>query len=436
MNKSQRLYKKAKTLIPGGTQLLSKRPEMFLPGGWPAYYKKAKGCRIWDLDDKEYLDCSLMGVGSCILGYADADVNKAVKAVINAGNMSTLNAPEEVELTELLLKSHPWAQMARFARTGGEAMAIAVRTARAATRRNIILFCGYHGWHDWYLSSNLGNTKSLDGHLLPGLDPAGVPRELKGTSFPFKYNNIEEFSKLVKCHRDKIAAVVLETVRNVYPRKDFYKIIRKTTKNIGAVLILDEITSGWRLNCGGAHLLFGWQPDIAVFAKAISNGYPMAAIIGRRAVMDSLENTFVSSTYWTERIGPAAALATIKKIKTKNVPLHLEKVGKKVQAGWSSLAKKHNLKIRVFGIYPLGHFSFEYEKPMVLKTLFTQEMLIQGVLATTAFYASYAHKSKDIEAYLAACEEAFAVISKAVKSGKPEKYLKYSFCHSGFKRLT
>ncbi|MCP4652343.1 MAG: aminotransferase class III-fold pyridoxal phosphate-dependent enzyme [Candidatus Omnitrophica bacterium] len=431
----QNLYRQAKKIIPGGTQLLSKRPEMFLPGGWPAYYKKAKGCRIWDLDDNEYLDCSLMGIGSCILGYADSDINKTVKAVIDHGNMSTLNASEEVELSELLLELHPWAQMVRFARTGGEAMAIAVRTARASTGRDIVLFCGYHGWHDWYISANLGNDKSLDGHLLPGLDPAGVPRALEGTSHPFKYNDSEKLLELVDRYKGKIAAVVLETVRNVFPDKDFYKIIRKTTKDIGAVFILDEITSGWRLNCGGAHLLFGWQPDIAVFAKAISNGFPMATIIGKEKIMNSLQSTFVSSTYWTERIGPAAALATIRKIKEKNVPAHLEKIGKRVQKGWRNLAKKNNLKIRVFGIYPLGHFSFEYEDSLILKTLFIQEMLRQQVLATTAFYVSYAHKNKDINLYLAACDQAFGTIAEAIKSGDPEKYLKYPVCHSGFKRL-
>ncbi len=434
-NICQDLYKKAKRIIPGGTQLLSKRPEMFLPGAWPAYYKKAKGCRIWDLDDKEYIDCSLMGIGTCILGYADSDVNKAVKKVIDQANMTTLNACEEVELADVLLKLHPWADMARFSRTGGEAMAIAVRTARAHTGRDIVLFCGYHGWHDWYISSNLNDDNSLDGHLLPGLDPAGVPRALEGTSFPFEYNDTGEFLRLVDKYKGRIAAVVLETVRNVFPDESFYRTIRKATKDDGMVFILDEITSGWRLNCGGAHLSFGWSPDIAVFAKAISNGYPMAAVVGIRSVMDSLQNTFVSSTYWTERIGPAAALATIKKLQDKKVAAHLERIGKRVQKGWRKLAKKHALKLKVFGIYPLGHFSFEDENSLVLKTLFVQEMLEQGILATNAFYVSYAHKSADINSYLEACDKAFEVIAKAIKSGKPQEYLKHPVCHSGFKRL-
>jgi len=180
MGKSQELYRKAKKIIPGGTQLLSKRPEMFLPELWPAYYDKAKGCEVWDLDGKKYIDMSTMGVGSCILGYADDDVNKAVKSAVDRGNMCTLNAPEEVELAELLLKLHPWAEMVRYARTGGESMMIAVRIARAKSGKDTVLFCGYHGWHDWYLSSNLADEKSLDGHLLPGLNPLGVPRALKG----------------------------------------------------------------------------------------------------------------------------------------------------------------------------------------------------------------------------------------------------------------
>jgi glutamate-1-semialdehyde aminotransferase len=174
----QRLYTQAKTRIPGGTQLLSKRPEMFLPDQWPSYYSRARGVEVWDLDGNKYIDMSYNGIGACVLGAADPDVDEAVKAAIDAGSMSTLNAPEEVELAELLCELHPWAEMVRYARSGGEAMAIAVRIARAKTRRDRVAFCGYHGWHDWYLAANLAEEKALDGHLLPGLEPTGVPRGL------------------------------------------------------------------------------------------------------------------------------------------------------------------------------------------------------------------------------------------------------------------
>ncbi len=437
MGKSQDLYlQKARKLIPGGTQLLSKRPEMFLPELWPAYYEKARGCEIWDLDGNGYVDMSYMGLGACILGYADEDVDNAVKMAIDEGSMATLNCPEEIQLAEVLCEIHPWAEMVRYARTGGEAMAIAVRIARAKTGKDLVLFCGYHGWHDWYLAANLADDKALDGHLLPGLEPKGVPRVLKGTTIPFKYNDTRGFLSLIDKYKSEISAVVVEPIRNYYPKDDFLKVIRETTQKQGIALIFDEVSSGWRLNLGGAHLSLGVEPDIAVFAKAISNGYPMAAVIGKREIMQIAQDTFISSTYWTERIGPAAALATISRLKEKNVSEHLTDAGKKIQNGWERLAKKHHLNIAISGIYPLGHFSFEYENPLVLKTLFTQLMLEKGYLATTAFYASYAHKREHIDRYLAAADEAFAFISKAIEEGEPEKYLKGLVCHSGFKRLT
>jgi len=436
MGKSQELYKKAKNLIPGGTQLLSKRPEMFLPDLWPAYYKKVKGCEVWDLDGNKYIDMTYMAVGACILGYANEEVDKEVREVIEKGTISTLNSPEEVELAELLCKIHPWAKMVRYARMGGEAMAIAIRIARAKTDKDVILFCGYHGWHDWYLSTNLADNKALDGHLLPGLEPKGVPRCLKGTMIPFNYNDLDEFLRLFEEHKDKLAAVVMEPIREHYPEKGFLEKIREVTEKAGVLLVFDEVSAGWRLNLGGAHLKLGVAPDLAVFAKAMSNGYPMAAIIGKEEVMQSAQKTFISSTYWTERIGPAAALATIKNLEKNKVPEHLEKIGRKVQANWKHYAEKNNLNIEVGGIYPLSHFSFEYQNSLILKTLFTQLMLEKGFLATTAFYPSFAHKEEHLDRYFSAVDEVFKFISEAVREGNPEKHLKGPICHSGFKRLT
>jgi len=436
MNKGILLYEKAKKIIPGGTQLLSKRPEMFLPDLWPAYYDKAKGCKVWDLDGNDYIDMSYMGIGACILGYADKDINIAVKKAIDKGNMSTLNCPEEVELAELLCELHPWAEMVRYARTGGEAMSIAIRIARAKTGKDLVFFCGYHGWQDWYLSANLADDEALDGHLLPGLESKGVPRGLKGTAIPFNYNDRDCFLELINKYKNDIGVVVMEPIRNYYPKEGFLETIREITKKLGVILIFDEVTSGWRLNIGGAHLNFGIEPDIAVFAKAISNGYPMAAIIGKSDVMETAQDSFISSTYWTERIGPVAALATIKKLKKDNIPEYLINIGKKLQEGWKKLSKKHDLNITVSGVNPLGHFSFNYKNPLVLKTLFTQLMLEKGFLATNAFYASYAHKKEHIDKYLEAVDEVFNFIFKATKEGNPEKYLKGPICHAGFRRLT
>lgn len=435
MNKGQKLYKIAKKYIPGGTQLLSKRPEMFLPDYWPSYYQKAKGCEVWDLDNKKYIDMSYMGIGACILGYADEDIDCAVKNAIDAGNMSTLNVPEEVELAKLFINFHPWAEMVRYTRTGGEAMTVAVRIARAKTGKDKILFCGYHGWHDWYLSANLADDKSLDGHLLPGLKPKGVPRILKGSAIPFQYNQTKEFLKLFDRHKKKIAAVVMEPIRNYYPEKGFLETIRSVTQKAGIVLIFDEVSAGFRLTTGGAHMIFHIYPDIAVFSKALANGFPMAAIIGRKEVMKAAEDTFISSTYWTDKIGPIAAIHTIKKYKRCKVQYHLNKIGKEIQQGWKTIAKKKGINIEVFGIFPLSHFSFKYKNALALKTLFTQEMLKRGFLATASFYASYAHKRHHVEEYLKAYEEVFLIIKKALTEGKIEKYLNGSVCQEGFKRL-
>lgn len=435
MGKGQELYKKAKTLIPGGTQLLSKRPEQFLPEQWPAYYSKAKGCEVWDLDGNKYIDMSFMGIGACTLGYADEDVNAAVSRAIENGNMCTLNAPEEVELAELLLEIHPWADMVRYARGGGDAMSIAVRIARAATGKDIILFSGYHGWHDWYLAANLADDKALDGQLLPGLSPTGVSRGMKGTSYPFFYDNKEQFLELIRKYGDRIAGVVLEAVRNIEPDPEFFAILEQETKQLGVPLIVDEVSSGFRLNTGGAHLVIGLHPDMAVFAKGMSNGYPMGAVIGKKEFMDAAQETFISSTYWTESIGPVAALASIKKMLNNKVQEHLVACGKFIQNGWSTLADKHGLDIHVGSIYPLSHFDFK-ENSLVLKTLFIQEMLKKGFLATNSYYSSYAHKQEHLDKYLNAVDDVFAFIAQATKEGNLNKYLNGPVCHSGFKRLS
>ena len=435
MGKGQDLYVQAKKIIPGGVQLLSKRPEQFLPDQWPAYYEKAKGCEIWDLDGNRYIDMSFMGIGACSLGYADDDVNDAVQKVITDGSMSTLNAPEEVALAELMIALHPWAEMARFARGGGDAMAVAVRIARAATRKDIILFSGYHGWHDWYISANLSDDSALDGQLLPGLKPTGIARNLKGTSYPFFYNNTAEFLSLIEKYEHQIGGVVLETVRNIEPEKDFFETLERETARLNVPLIVDEVSSGFRMNCGGAHLLIDLHPDMAVFAKGISNGFPMGAVIGKAKYMDAAQDSFISSTYWTERIGPAAALATIRKMRACNVQAHLMDCGRQVQEAWSRLAQKHGIDVHVGSIYPLSHFDFK-TNPLACKTLYTQEMLSKGFLATTSFYPSYAHRQEHLDAYMQATDDVFALIAKALGEGNIERYLKGPVCQTGFKRLT
>lgn len=432
----QKLWEKAKTLIPGGGQLLSKRSEMFLPNHWPAYYKKAKGIVVWDLDGRRYLDFSIMGAGACALGYADADVNRAVQRAIDRGSFSTLNCPEEVELAELLLSLHPWAQKVRYARTGGEAMAIAVRIARSYSQKATVAFCGYHGWSDWYLATNLTDRHGLNEHLLPGLKPRGVPPQLKGTTLPFSYNRIDELEKLAAAHKD-IGVIVVEPLRHQEPENNFLEKVRTIAARIGAVLIFDEITIGWRVALGGVHLVYGVAPDVAVLGKAMGNGYPMAAIIGKKDVMNSAQKTFISSTFWTERIGPAAALATIKKMKRVNLPRHLKRIGALIAGGWQKLARKHGVRITVLGPETLVTFSFEYgAESQMIRTLFTQEMLKRGFLASSSVYVSYAHKEKEVQNYLAAVDEVFAILADAIAGKKVLALLEGPVAHSGFKRLT
>jgi len=429
----QQLYERARKRIPGATQLLSKRAELFLPDQWPSYYSHAKGVEVWDLDGEKYVDMAYSGIGACVLGYADLDVDAAVHEAVRAGSMATLNCPEEVELADLLCELHPWADMVRYARTGGEAMAMAVRVARAHTGREKIAFCGYHGWHDWYLAANLGEDDALVGHLLPGLAPAGVPKGLRATAFPFHYNDVAQLEEIAS--RNELAAIVMEPVRSQEPQAGFLQSVREISRRSGAVLIFDEISSGWRLTGGGAHLLYGVAPDMAVFAKAISNGYPMAAIIGVADVMEAFQSTFVSSTYWTEKIGPAAALATIRKHRRCEVAKHLIEIGNLVKAGWRRAADRAGLAIKLGGIAPLASFAFDYPNGQTIRTLLTQLMLDKGFLATSGFYASYAHQPEHVESYLRAVEETFAVVAEAIEKKEVDRLLKGPVAHAGFYRL-
>jgi glutamate-1-semialdehyde 2,1-aminomutase len=431
----QDLYINAKRRIPGGTQLLSKRPEMFLPDQWPSYFSRARGAEVWDLDGNRFLDMSYSGIGSCVLGFADPDVNAAVQAAVDAGSMATLNCPEEVELAELLCGLHPWADMVRYARAGGEAMALAVRIARAATGRDRVAFCGYHGWHDWYLAANLSEDRALDGHLLPGLAPAGVPRGLRGTALPFRYNQIAELEAIIAAHGVELAAIVMEPIRSEPPRAGFLKRVREIANGTGALLVFDEITSGFRLNTGGVHLLHEVEPDIAVFAKAISNGFPMAAVIGRAECMEAAQSSFISSTSWTDRVGPAAALATIRKHRDQAVPEHLVRMGRRVKEVWADEAERAGLRCHISGLDPLAHFALEVDDAQAAHTLYTQLMLAEGFLATKAFYATFAHRDEHVDEFRAAVRRSLATLARALAEGTVADMLQGPVAHSGFRRL-
>ena len=433
----QKLYQKAKTVIPGGTQLLSKRPEMFLPDYWPAYYSKAKGCKVWDMDGNEYIDVSFMGIGANVLGYANDEVDSAAIEAIHNGGMCTLNAPEEVYLAEKLLELHPWAGGVRYAKAGGEAMSLAVRIARAFTKKDIVLFCGYHGWHDWYLSANLSREDALDDQHIAGLEPLGVPKGLAGTNIPFHYNNIEEFNKLIDIYGENVAAVVMEPIRNDYPENGFLDKIRQITEERGILVVFDEITAGFRLCAGGSHKVLGVEPDIAVFGKAMTNGYPLSAIVGRKDVMEAAQGTFISSTFYTERIAFAATLKSIELYEKYKVWEKQVQYGKQIKAGWKKSAEESGLTIEIGGIDPLSHFALVgNEDSLVYKTFISQEMLKRGYIASTAFYTSYAHSEEIIDEYIRNIKEVFDEIRDIQSKGECVKdYLISGVCHSGFGRL-
>ena len=431
-SKGPKLYNKAKTLIPGGTQLLSKRPEMFAPDIWPAYYSKAKGCRVWDLDGREYIDMSIMAVGACILGYADEDVDAAVIESIHKGVNSSLNCPEEVELAEALIDLHPWFDMVRYARGGGEALSIAVRIARAKTKRDTVLFSGYHGWTDWYLAANLADKSGLDGQLMPGLEPNGVPRGLAGTAIPFNFNDIDSLRETIRGKESEIAAIIIEPARGEEAPSEYLQTLREISSEIGAVLIYDEITSAYRMCAGGIHRRYGIYPDIAVFAKSMANGYAMSAILGTEEVMQAAQSTFVSSTNWTERVGPTAALATLKKYQKTQTDKHIISIGNKTQQIWRDASLKTGLQIDVTGLPTLAAFGFKSEKSMELNTRFVTEMLQRGFLGFRQFKPSLAHRDAELEKYKNAVEDVFELLSRLPK----DQILNSETAHTSFKRLT
>lgn len=435
-NRTQALYEKAKRLIPGGTQLLSKRPEMFAPGVWPAYAREARGCEIVDLDGRRYFDFSTHGIGACLLGFRDPEVTRAVMRRVALGSFSTLNPPEEVELAERLCAIHPWAECARFTRSGGEAMSVAVRIARATTDRPVVAVCGYHGWHDWYLAANLGEDDSLRGHLLPGLDPRGVPGALRGTTRTFAYGDLEAFRRIVEDCGDQLAAVVMEPCRHQLPEAGFLETLRTEAHRAGALLVFDEITIGWRLCYGGAHLKLGCAPDLAVFAKSLGNGHPIGAVIGTVAAMEGAHTSFISSTYWTEGVGPAAALATLEKMQSIDVAARLAQIGTRLQSIWTDRAKQHGLPLTCnAGLPVFPGFAFAHAQHERLATAFTLRMLDRGFLAKNAMHLSLAHTDALLETYDQAVDGAFGELAQALHKGTLETICAGETAHRTFRRL-
>jgi len=415
--KAKYYWNKAIKIIPGGNGLLSKRPNRFLPDGWPIYYSKAKGINIWDLQNKKYVDFSIMGVGTAILGYANSEIDNKVSKFSKRGVNTTLNCLEEFLLAKKILKYDKFADQVKFARGGGEAMSIAIRIARSGSKNTKIAFSGYHGWHDWYLAANLNNKKNLNNHLLKDLDPKGVPKGLKNTVIPFDFNDAESIESV--CKKNKLAAIIIEGARATYPSKEFVKKINYLKNKHKTCLIVDEITSGWRERTGGIYQKVGLKPDIVVYGKALGNGYAISAIVGKKKFMNKVQDSFVSSTAWTERVGFVSAISTIDYFVKNKVGNSIKKSGKYLLKGWKKIAKKNDLKISCTEFVSMPSFSFNYginsEK---LHTYFTELMLEKGYLATNGLSITYAHKKKDIDNYLKNCDKVFEIISRSIKEDK------------------
>ena len=427
------LWEKAKKIIPGGNMLLSKRSEMFLPQKWPSYFSRAKGCLLWDINGKKYIDM-IMAVGTNVLGYCNSELDEEIVKKVQLGTMSSLNCQEEFYLAEKLIDIHPWSEMVRFARSGGEANAIAIRIARAATGKDKVAICGYHGWHDWYLSANLGKLDNLKNHLLDGLEPLGVPSQLQGTTIPFQYNDLTELENIVENY--ELAAIKMEVQRSRPPLPNYLESIRKLCDKKGIVLIFDECTSGFRETFGGLHKKYNVNPDMAMFGKALGNGYPITAVIGKREIMQAAQSTFISSTFWTERLGSSAGIKTLEIMNRIKSWEQVTEKGCYLSNGWLKIARENNLEIELSGIDPLKGFNFKSKNNLIYKTIITQEMLKRGYLASTLCYLSIAHTKEIIDKYLENLYEVFLMISKIEKGiNNINDILEVPVCHSSFKRL-
>ena len=437
MSQSNALYEQAKQLIPGGTMLLSKRPEIHAPNCWPVYYNRAWGSQVEDLDGNIFVDFT-GDAGATLLGRANPDVNAAVHKVIDSGNFCMQNYPGEMHLAKMLTQIIPCAEQVRFVRGGGEADAVAIRIARGYTGRDLVAFCGYHGWHDWYLAANIGDNSTLDGHLLPGLMPLGVPRQLAGTNLPFEYNNVDSLENLLDSKPSQFAAIIMEATRFHHPAEGFLSGIRELADKHGAVLIFDEVVTGFRMALGGAQEYFGVTPDMATFAKTISNGYPMGAVVGRSEILSSVNDQFISSTYWTDAVGTAAALAAINNIKATNAVDYVWEVGQELMDGLKQVLKTVGLNGKVYGWPPFPILSFmdeNNETASAIKTMYIRRQLARGFLCSSVQYITTAHTSAQVQDYLSAAKLSMQEIKSALDNGTLMKKIDNNPSRPLFKRL-
>ncbi len=425
-------YRLNKGKILFGGMLLSKRVDQFIPGKWPNFFDKAYGCKIKD-KNKTFLDFSLMGVGTNILGYSNKNVNNKVKRVIDKSNISTINSSLHLQLSKNLIDLNKWSSKCFFAKTGGEANAIALRISRCFNKKNKVAICGYHGWNDWYLSANLRKKNNLDHVLLSGLETLGIPSEFKNLVHPFFYNDLKSLKKIIKKEKN-IGTIFMEVQRNIPPQKNFLKEVRKIADQNNIVLIFDECSSGFRENFGGIYKKYGVNPDIIVYGKAIANGYPLTAILGKDVVMKSAENSFISSTFWTDNLGAVAAIETLKEMKRLKSWIKIKKIGKKIKKFWMNISKKYQLDLEISGLDAMPSFNFKSKKNDYYKTYITQEMLKKNILASNTVYCCINH-DKFLQTYFKELEKLFKRIKYFENEGNILNHISSPIIKKGFDRL-
>ena len=411
--RSREYFARARTVIPSCTQTFSKGHTQFVQGVAPLFLQRGRGSHVWDVDGNEYIDY-VMALGPIVLGYDDPDVLAAVRAQLADGVTFSLAHPLEVEVAETLAKVVPCAEMVRFGKNGSDATSGAVRAARAYTGREMIACCGYHGWQDWYIGTTTRGR--------------GVPAAVRALTHTFAYDDLGSLERIFAEHPGQIAAVIMEPVGVVEPAQDFLPRVATLTHANGAVLIFDEIVTGFRLALGGAQERFGVTPDLACFGKAMANGFPLSAVVGRREIMEVFDEIFFSFTFGGEALSLAAARATIAKLREKNVIEHLWRQGTALRDGYTALAREHGIagRTRCIGFPPRTVLIFTDAAgadSLAMKSLFQQEMIKRGILTSGGFNLCYAHSDEDVRRTLAACGDALSVLARALAEDRVEAAL-------------
>lgn len=419
---SDKIYEEAKKLIPCQTQCLSKGPTQFVEGVAPKYLKRGKGCRVWDVDGNEYIDYG-MALGPIILGYCYDAVDKAIIDQLKDAIILTQMHPLEVELARLLVEIIPCAEMVRYGKNGSDVTSAAVRLARAYTGRDIVACCGYHGWQDWYI----GITERS----------AGIPDAVKKLTKKFKYNDIDSLRKIFDEYKDNVACVIMEPMGVIFPENDFLNKVKEITYENKAILIFDEIITGFRWSLGGAQEYFNVTPDLATFGKSMANGMPLSALVGKAEIMQMLENVFFSFTFGGEILSLAAGKATISEMKERKVISHIHKMGIKLAKGCRKAIRECGVEnyIRLAGPdFRTVFFFDDPEKGMLHKSLLQQELIKRGINFTGYNNICFSHKEKDIDETICIFRESIEVISDWIKDGKEKEMLEGKIIRPVFQR--